>query len=262
MATAASFTVLQAVDGVTLRYAVDAWVSAPPSQRAAFAAAEAVRWTEIVMNALSYFLAGLSLFIYGLAIAPGRVYPRWAGMIAVLSGATLMYNGAVEVAYEGFVASVVEESRGTSSRTPALLQAPPIACSLRAGCCHFIHRVGGERFRRLPQMEVLVHVDQGGLEELLLTDAPRDLDVRDPWRGQQMPVERDLLGLRRGCDQDHRGRYGDQSDDASHDVSPPFPSITTHVEGGSDDDKLGSGAWPILERSFCLLSIEWPRARF
>src|SRR5215204_997471 len=113
--TAASFTVLQAVDGVTLRYAVDAWVSAPPSQRAAaFAAAEAVRWTEIVMNALSYFLAGLSLFIYGLAIAPGRVYPRWAGMIAVLSGAALMYNGAVEVAYEDFVASVVEESRGTS----------------------------------------------------------------------------------------------------------------------------------------------------
>ena len=109
MATAASFTVLQAVDGITLRYAVDAWVSAPPSQKAAaFAAAEAVRWTEIGMNALSYFLAGLALFLFGLAIAVGRAYPRWAGLIAVVSGAALMYNGVIEVAYEGFVASVVK----------------------------------------------------------------------------------------------------------------------------------------------------------
>src|SRR5215213_11992997 len=49
--TAASFTVLQAVDGVTLRYAVHNWVSAP----AAFAAAEVARWTEIGMNGFSYF---------------------------------------------------------------------------------------------------------------------------------------------------------------------------------------------------------------
>ena len=109
VATAASFTVLQAVDGITLRYAVDAWVSAPPSQKAAaFAAAEAVRWTEIGMNALSYFLAGLALFILGMAIALSRAFPRWAGIIAALSGAALMYNGVVEVAYEGFVASNVK----------------------------------------------------------------------------------------------------------------------------------------------------------
>src|SRR5215216_2555033 len=49
--TAASFTVLQAVDGVTLRYAIDAWISAPADQKpAAFAAAEVARWTEIGMN--------------------------------------------------------------------------------------------------------------------------------------------------------------------------------------------------------------------
>ena len=109
VATAASFTVLQAVDSITLRYAVDAWVNAPTSQKpAAFAAAEAIRWTEIGMNALSYFLAGLTLFLFGLALALGRVYPRWAGLIAALCGAALMYNGAIEVAYEGFVASVVK----------------------------------------------------------------------------------------------------------------------------------------------------------
>ena len=107
--TAASFTVLQAVDGITLRYAIDAWVSAPPAQKpAAFAAAEVARWTEIGMNSLSYFLAGLTLFLFGLAIALGRVYPRWTGLLAALSGAALMYNGAVEVAYEGFVSSIIK----------------------------------------------------------------------------------------------------------------------------------------------------------
>ena len=41
---AASFTVLQAVDGIALKRAVDAWVSAPADQEiAAFAAAEAIR---------------------------------------------------------------------------------------------------------------------------------------------------------------------------------------------------------------------------
>jgi hypothetical protein len=108
-AAAASFTVLQAVDGVTLRYAVHNWVSAPaPQKPAAFAAAEVARWTEIGMNALSYFLAGLTLFLFGLAIALGRVYPRWVGLIAVISGAALMYDGAVVVAYEGFVADIVK----------------------------------------------------------------------------------------------------------------------------------------------------------
>src|ERR687897_3013042 len=62
--TAASFTVLQAVDGVTLRYAVHNWVSAPvPQKEAAFAAAEVARWTEIGMNGFSYFLAGLTLLL-------------------------------------------------------------------------------------------------------------------------------------------------------------------------------------------------------
>jgi hypothetical protein len=41
---------------------------------------------------------GLTPFIYGLAIALGTVYPRWAGSIAVASGVALMYNGVVEVA--------------------------------------------------------------------------------------------------------------------------------------------------------------------
>jgi hypothetical protein len=107
--TAASFTVLQAVDGIALKRAVDAWVSAPIAQKApAFAAAEAIRWIEIGMNGLSYFLAGLTLFLYGMAIALGSVYPRWVGLIAAVSGAALMYNGVVIVAYQGFVPSTIK----------------------------------------------------------------------------------------------------------------------------------------------------------
>jgi hypothetical protein len=94
---------------VTLRYAVDNWVSAPdPQKTAAFAAAEVARWTEIGMNGFPFFLAGLTLLIFGLAIALGRVYPRWVGLIALICGAALMYDGAVVVSYEGFVADTVK----------------------------------------------------------------------------------------------------------------------------------------------------------
>ena len=106
---AASFTVLQAVDGITLKRAVDAWASAPADQEtAAFAAAEAVRWIEIAMNSFSFFLAGQTLFLFGLAIALGTVYPRWVGLIAAVSGAAFMYDGVVVVAYEGFVPSIIK----------------------------------------------------------------------------------------------------------------------------------------------------------
>jgi hypothetical protein len=88
---------------------VDAWASAPaPQKTAAFAAAEVARWTEIGMNSLSFFLAGLTLFLFGLAIALGRVYPRWVGLMAAISGAAFMYDGVVVVAYEGFVPSIVK----------------------------------------------------------------------------------------------------------------------------------------------------------
>jgi hypothetical protein len=67
-----------------------------------------VRWTEIGMNSLSNFLTGLTLLLLGLAIALGRVYPRWTGWMAAASGVAFIYNGVVEVAYEGFGPSIVK----------------------------------------------------------------------------------------------------------------------------------------------------------
>jgi hypothetical protein len=67
-----------------------------------------VQWTEIGMNSFSNLLTGLTLLLYGLAIALGRVFPRWVGWVAVVSGAAFMFHGAVVVTYEGFVPSIIK----------------------------------------------------------------------------------------------------------------------------------------------------------
>jgi len=51
-----------------------------------------------------------------------------------------------------------------------------------------------------------------------------------------MSVKRKFLSLRRGSDQGHHRRYGDQSNDASHYLSPPFMAISTQMERESDDN--------------------------
>jgi hypothetical protein len=94
--TAASLTMLQAVDGVALKWAVDAWANAPADQEiAAFAAAEALRWTEYSLQSYSNILLGLTLILYGLAIALGTVYPRWLGWVAVGSGVAWIVHGVL-----------------------------------------------------------------------------------------------------------------------------------------------------------------------
>ena len=78
--TAASLTMLQAVDGVALKWAVDTWANAPAGQEtAAFSAAAALRWTEYSLQSYSFILLGLTFMLYGLAIAVGTAYPRWVG---------------------------------------------------------------------------------------------------------------------------------------------------------------------------------------
>ena len=92
--TAATLTMLQAVDGVALKWAVDAWASAPAEQEtAAFAAAETLRWTEYSLQSFSNILLGLTLILYGLAIAVGVAYPRWLGLVAMVSGIAWIVHG-------------------------------------------------------------------------------------------------------------------------------------------------------------------------
>ena len=93
LATAA-LTMLQAVDGVALKWAVDNWVSAAADQKAAaFAAAELARWSEYALQSYSNILLGLTFILYGLAMAWGTVYPRWIGWVAAGSGVAWIVHG-------------------------------------------------------------------------------------------------------------------------------------------------------------------------
>lgn len=104
--TAASLTMLQAVDGVALKWAVDNWASAPTDQEsAAFAAAEGLRWTEYSLQSFSNILLGLTFILYGLAIALGTIYPRWLGWVAVCSGVAWIVHGLM-VPYVGLFHSI------------------------------------------------------------------------------------------------------------------------------------------------------------
>jgi hypothetical protein len=97
---------LQAVDGVALKWAVDTWASAPADQEiAAFSAAAALRWTEYALQSFSFILLGLTFILYGLAIALGTVYPRWLGWIAGGSGVGWIVHGLM-VPYIGLFDSI------------------------------------------------------------------------------------------------------------------------------------------------------------
>jgi hypothetical protein len=103
---AAAITALQAVDGIALKWAVDAWTAAPADEKtAAFAAAEALRWTEYAFQSYSNILIGLALALPGLAIARGRRYPRWLGWVAIGAAAAWITHG-VMVAYVGLFDSI------------------------------------------------------------------------------------------------------------------------------------------------------------
>jgi hypothetical protein len=102
IASAATWAVLQAVDGVALKQAVDAWTAASGPQKAVrFADAETVRWTEWGINCYFRVLFGLTMVLFGAGIARTGIVARWLGWIAVLGGALYMATG-IAVGYAGF----------------------------------------------------------------------------------------------------------------------------------------------------------------
>jgi hypothetical protein len=82
--TASAFTILQAVDGIALKIAVDSWYAIPPSSTAggeeekaiAFRVAEGIRWTEIGINSYYRMLQGAVAIIFGVAIAKSAILSR------------------------------------------------------------------------------------------------------------------------------------------------------------------------------------------
>src|SRR5437870_9167174 len=97
--------VLQAVDGVALKQAVDAWASAPAAEKAArFASAEVVRWLEWGTRSYQSFMFGLTLILFGAVIAGTARVPRLIGYLMGVSGLAYLVQGWV-LGSEGFSAT-------------------------------------------------------------------------------------------------------------------------------------------------------------
>jgi hypothetical protein len=93
-AALALYGVLQAVDGVGLKQAVNAWASAEDGDKAVrFAAAETVRWLEWAVRSYQSFVFGLALILFGAVVAvTGRV-SRPIGYLMALCGLSYLAQG-------------------------------------------------------------------------------------------------------------------------------------------------------------------------
>jgi hypothetical protein len=97
--------VLQAVDGVALKQAVDAWATAPAGEQTAkFASAELIRWVEWATRSYQYLMLGAMFLLFGIAIAWAGGIPRFLGYLAILVGLAHVSQAWI-VGSEGFSAA-------------------------------------------------------------------------------------------------------------------------------------------------------------
>lgn len=111
--TSSTFTILQAVDGIALKIAVDTWYAIPPfpspssadagegEKAITFRVAEVIRWTEIGINSYFRMLQGTVAIIFGVAITKSALLNRWIGAVGIFAGAATVIAG-VGIAYVGF----------------------------------------------------------------------------------------------------------------------------------------------------------------
>jgi hypothetical protein len=81
IAAGSALAVLQAIDGIALKMAVDAWYAAIPAGDGGegditFRVAEGIRWTEIAANSFFRILQGSVGIIFGVAIAVSATLSR------------------------------------------------------------------------------------------------------------------------------------------------------------------------------------------
>ena len=99
--TAGTFGILQAVDGIALKMAVDKWHAAPvASEESAiyFGVAEGIRWTEGGIQSIYRILQGAVAIIFGTAIVKSGIFRKWIGALGIASGALAIATGVI-VAY-------------------------------------------------------------------------------------------------------------------------------------------------------------------
>jgi hypothetical protein len=111
--TASALTILQAVDGIALKIAVDTWYAIPSSpseagnggregeKAIALRVAEGLRWTEWGIQAYYRMLQGAIAIIFGVAIAKSAILSRWIGAVGIAAGVAGIAGGVI-TAYVGF----------------------------------------------------------------------------------------------------------------------------------------------------------------
>lgn len=94
VATLALYGVLQAVDGVALKQAVDAWAAVSDSEKAArFANAETMRWLEWGVRSYQNFALGASFILFAAAIRRAASIPRPIAYLIYLAGLAYLAQG-------------------------------------------------------------------------------------------------------------------------------------------------------------------------
>ena len=85
---------LYAVDGVGLKQATDAWLSAPPEEQSAYyAVVQGIRGIEWGMRSYVDFTTGLTLIVLAIVIAITARIPRLIGVIVGLAGLAYIVQG-------------------------------------------------------------------------------------------------------------------------------------------------------------------------
>jgi hypothetical protein len=102
--TLALYAVLQAVDGVALKQAVNAWASAAGAEKTArFASAETMRWLEWAVRSYQSLLLGATFLLFAAAIVMTARVPRLIGYLMALTGVAYLAQGLI-IGTEGFAA--------------------------------------------------------------------------------------------------------------------------------------------------------------
>jgi hypothetical protein len=126
IAAGSALAVLQAIDGIALKMAVDAWYATVPAgdggeEAITFRVAEGIRWTEIAANSFFRILQGAVGIIFGVAIAVSATLSRWIGALGIIAGVATVVLG-VSVAYTGFgVLHSIEDTISTWTYVPWII---------------------------------------------------------------------------------------------------------------------------------------------
>lgn len=88
------YAVVLAVDGIALRYAIDAWLNASPSNQSSyFALAQGIRGLEWAARGYSDYLTGLTLVLFATVIVLTARISRPIGYLMALLGLAYVARG-------------------------------------------------------------------------------------------------------------------------------------------------------------------------